>query len=638
MCGINGIVYKRQPAQDSRSLAVEVSDMNAKIIHRGPDDSGQFYDPEDNVAMSMRRLSILDLTTGHQPIFNSDQTLRIVFNGEIYNFKELRDELEAEGYVFNTHTDTEVILKMYEKHGEKCVERLNGMFAFSISDSNRKTVFIARDRLGEKPLYYTNTGKEFIWASELKSIMAIRPELKQISVQGLNCYFALTYIPAPLTIYENVYKLKAGHCMSVNTDTLEVNITKYWDIKLEQDGKDFIGYNKAKAILKDLVISSVEKRMIADVPVGVLLSGGVDSTIVTAVMSRLSGQKVKTFSVGYKDVKYDESQRAKAAAAHLGTDHFQYILDYKDVAGEIDKLILTYDEPFADSSCIPTHFVSHKTRAEVKVALTGDGADEVFGGYNKYLIHTYGRLYQDLIPAVVRNRVIQPLVMSHMPGSKSPRSGINKVRKFIGSISNGLVENHLNIIALGFKQEELNILIESEKLGGYKKILTDHITVPCVSEASPLKIARYIDKQISLEGDMLAKVDRASMLASLECRAPFLDPALIEFTSKLPDDYLIVGNNKKRILKETFQDWLPKGFFNAPKKGFEVPVGQWMRNEMKEEVINTLSTKNLKEHGLLNISYVHEIMQQHLSGYTDHTFKLWTLFCFQKWYNAQLEM
>jgi asparagine synthase (glutamine-hydrolysing) len=630
MCGINGIAYKHGQVHDEKLMLSLLDKMNDAIIHRGPDDAGTYSD-DSSVAMGMRRLSVIDLSTGHQPISNEKNTITIIFNGEIYNYKKLREELVAEGVSFTTSSDTEVILKLYEKHGEKCVERLNGMFAFSIHDTIRKKVFIARDRFGEKPLYYSMSKGMFIWASELKSIVKIDPELKQISPQALSSYFALSYIPAPLTIYRNVFKLKPGYTLTLDTVSMTTDIRKYWDINLSQD-ENQLSYDEAKKQLRTLLFDSIEKRMISDVPLGVFLSGGVDSSIVAAVMSKVSNKSIKTFSVGYVNRRYDESRRAKMVSYHIKSDHHQYTLDYKEVFDTLDKVILNYDEPFADSSSLPTYFVSQKARQEVKVALTGDGGDEVFGGYNKYLIHTYGKLYRSLVPGFVRNNMVKPVLELNILKGSDSKSALSKTRKFVSAVNNGTVDDHLNVVSLGFHQHELGRLLKSDNLVDYKEVLKQYIDLPEGTEASPLKIARYIDKQISLEGDMLVKVDRASMLTSLECRAPFLDHRLMELTYNMPDKFLISGNNKKRILKETFEDLLPYDFFNAPKVGFEIPIAHWLRDELKEDLIQTLSADNLNQHQLFNNQYISELVHEHVDLNINHANKLWTLYCFQKWY------
>jgi asparagine synthase (glutamine-hydrolysing) len=624
MCGINGLIYKTTTS----GVAEQIATMNEQIIHRGPDDRGT-YVYESRIALGMQRLSIIDVQHGHQPMYNKDRTIIIVFNGEIYNFKELRSELEAAGHVFETSSDTEVIIHLYEKYGVQCFERLNGMFALAIHDVKKKIVTLARDRFGEKPLYYFETSECIGWASELKSLVPNFPFKKEICADALNLFLNLTYIPAPFCIYKNVFKLEAGCYKQIDTETFASRTIKYWDSKTDEP-EVISSYTVAKSALRKLLIESVEKRMIADVPLGVFLSGGIDSTIIAAIMAEVSDKPVKTFSIGFADKKYDESERATQVARHIGAEHHQYQLNYAELIDEVDKIILNYDEPFADSSCLPTWFVSKKTSAHVKVALTGDGGDEVFGGYNKYLLHSYGRTYQKIVPRVVDKKIVRPFINSKFWPAGNSRSTSAKIKKLLTVAGNDAVTNHLELLALGFRQHELQGLLNMPV--NLQPMLDHYLTG---TKASALKTARYLDQHISLEGDMLAKVDRASMLCSLECRAPFLDHRLMEFTNRLPDDFLIQGNNKKRILKDSFADLLPKGFMRAPKTGFEIPTGEWFRNELKEKMQKTLSKEGLEKHGLFNRTVVEQLINDHLGKRADHSFKLWTIYCFQKWYDQQ---
>ncbi len=637
MCGINGIVFKNKASSKDSVFSI-INTMNNAIIHRGPDDDG-VYVFDDHLAFGMRRLSIIDLSCGKQPIYNEAKNIVITFNGEIYNYKEIKENFINEGVEFYTDSDTEVVLKLYEKYGEGSLQHLDGMFAFAIHDKVKNKIFIARDRFGEKPLYYHQSKDEILWASELKSLISIRPQLKSISLEALNIYLALTYIPAPLTIYENVFKLKAGHCMTIDTTSLETTINKYWDIDIQEGKKNSIQFFEAKHQLRSLLFESVKKRMIADVPLGVFLSGGVDSTIIAAIMAKISKEKIKTFSVGYSDKRYDESERARMVANHIKSDHHEYILNYEELIGDIDKIILNYDEPFADASCLPTFFVSSKTAQKVKVALTGDGGDEVFGGYNKYLIHTYGKKYKSFIPSLIRDKVIKPLISSNLFRGKDSKSKLTKIRKMVQSIQSDTLTNHLNIIALGFKQNALSDLLHEGNVLDFKDLLKRYIHFPNIdAQIDELKFARYVDKQTSLEGDMLVKVDRASMFCSLECRSPFLDHKIMEFTYQIPDNFLLDGFNKKKILKETFKDLLPPDFFNAPKSGFEIPIATWFRNDLKLDLIGTLSEVNLIKHNYFKNDYVAGLINEHLNAGIDHSTQLWTLFSFQKWYNKTFEV
>jgi asparagine synthase (glutamine-hydrolysing) len=628
MCGINGIVSR----ENSFDLKSRILQMNTLINHRGPDDDGCFINSK--IAMGMKRLSIIDVKTGKQPIFNSDKSKVIVFNGEIYNYLDLKNILVQEGMSFNTHSDTEVVLKSYEKFKYDVSKKLNGMFAFSIFDIKNNEVFISRDRFGEKPLYYTMSGNEFLWSSELKSIIDQKPELKKISKKSLHLYLSLSYIPAPFTIYENIFKLEPGSNIILNTSTLDFKINKYWDIKKINKKDQFSNYSSSKKKLNDLLFDSVEKRMISDVPLGVFLSGGADSTIIASIMAKITNQKIKTFNVSYKNKRYDESERARQISKHINSEHHEFKLNYNDLIDELDEIILNYDEPFADPSALPTYFISKKTSNYVKVALTGDGGDEIFGGYNKYLIHSYGKIYQKFIPKIVSKKILEPSLELFYNRNNDTKSFKTKIKKLLDSIGGDGLNNHLNIIQLSFKKEDLLKLYNNFPSFDTNNILKTSLNISSDFFKSDLKTARYIDFKISLEGDLLTKVDRASMLNSLECRAPLLDYKLANFSYSIPDKFLIKFGNKKRIFKDTFDYLLPKNYLNSPKSGFEVPIGDWIKNEIKNDFLETLSKENLSQHSFFNISYINLLIDQHLSTQTDHSWKLWTLYCFQKWYNS----
>ena len=628
MCGINGIVS----IDKSLDLHSRINKMNDLIIHRGPDDHGCFVDNE-KIALGMRRLSIIDLKKGEQPIFNSDKSLVIVFNGEIYNFLKIKENLINQGVLFNTNSDTEVVLKSYEIYGEDALKKLNGMFAFSILDKKNKKILISRDRFGEKPLYYTKCGNEFIWSSELKSLVDQKPELKIISKNSLHQYLSLSYIPAPFTIYKDIFKLEPGCNLILDTETLSYNIEKYWDIEPQKKLYGSSDYHKAKNHLNDLVFDSVEKRMSSDVPIGVFLSGGADSTIIASIMSKITNQKIKTFTVGYNNKRYDESNRASQVAKHINSEHHEFKLNYDQVINDLDDLILNYDEPFADPSALPSYFISKQTSDFVKVVLTGDGGDEVFGGYNKYLLHSYGKLYQKIVPKFLTKNLIEPSISLMSKKNIDSKSFVTKTKKLFNSLVGDSFENHLNIIQLGFKNEELHKLCNHSPIINVSDLLKKSLPNKSKFLNSDLKLARYIDLKISLEGDLLTKMDRASMLNSIECRAPLLDHRLVDFSNSIPDSFLINFGNKKKIFKDTFKHLLPNNFLKSPKSGFEVPIGNWFRNEIKNDFIKTLSESNLNRHSFFNLNYVNLLIDQHFSFKIDHSWKLWTLYCFQKWYN-----
>lgn len=627
MCGINGIISSERNGQ----LKDLVNRMNNNILHRGPDDDGNFV-YEERVALGMRRLSIIDLSSGKQPIFNNAGDLCIVFNGEIYNYQVLREALLKEGVIFKTKSDTEVVLKLYELYGTKMLERLNGMFAFAILDMKKQVVIIARDRTGEKPLYYYHDQEKFVWGSELKSLVNNFDIPRQINKVSLNLFFSLTFIPSPYTIYEAVHKLEPATFLTIDINTLAFTKTRYWDVpaKVQEDLTD---YEEAKHHVKEIVYESIRQRMLADVPLGAFLSGGVDSSIVTAVMADISDRPIETFSIGFEDPNYDESSVARSVSEHLGTKHTSLILEYNKIFQELDPILRNFDEPFADSSALPTYFVSTLAKRSVKVALTGDGGDEVFGGYNRYLINSYYRKYRKLVPYPVHNYVVKPFLNQF--SEPNTRSRTYRIRKLINSFGKNNLENIENIISLGYLHQELEELLlpafRDNKLSALVSTAGNYLQTDSI-----LKVARYVDKNISLEGDMLTKVDRTSMLNSIECRAPFLDHRLFELTNKMPDDFLIKNGVKKRILKDTFVSLVPHGLFTLPKSGFEIPIGNWLKTELKDQLNHYLSRELLEKQGIFNYAYVNKIRKAHFENKRDYSFKLWTLFCFQHWYYNNL--
>ena len=632
MCGINGFVVKRPAAFEAKE---RIKNMNDTIIHRGPDDDGYFIhdSAETTVAIGMRRLSIIDLSTGHQPMFSADGKIAIVFNGEIYNYRQLRADLVANGCQFTTQSDTEVVLRLYEIHGADFLQMLNGMFGLCIYNQQSGTLLLARDRAGEKPLYYSFQDGLFVFASELKSIVRHFNIDKKINREALNLFLSLTFIPAPHTIYDGIYKMPAASYLKLKTEDFSHSIVSYWDSK-PAPVPDITDYPTATKQLEALVTDAVISRTIADVPLGVFLSGGIDSSVVAAVMARNAGtRKVKTFSVGFTDPHFDESEAAAMVAKHIGSEHTMVKLNADDLKNDIDNIILNYDEPFADSSALPVYQVSKMARQHVTVALTGDGGDEVFGGYNRYRVNDYYRKFKRAMPVAAGRKVIRRLVEAVPTGAENRKSKLYLAKKTLRSFGDDPLENVANIISLGFQENDLQQLLLPEwRMEGLVKSRVA-AQLPSVAAASNVHWMRYADKNISLEGDMLVKVDRASMLVSLECRAPFLDHRLFEFTNKLPPDFLIQGGNKKRILKDAFRSWLPQELFTLPKSGFGVPVGKWLKNDLRNELNDLLHPQKLQQQGIFNETMVNSLLTKHMAGQQDNTFTLWTLFCFQKWYN-----
>lgn len=623
MCGINGFVSKN----DNANVAHKLSKMNEAIEHRGPDAEGEFIRFKEgwSIAMGMRRLSIIDLDNGNQPVFSEDKSKIIVFNGEIYNYQVLRQQLIAQGCVFKTNSDTEVILKLYEREGVKSFVKLDGMFAFSIYDDEIGKVIISRDFFGEKPLYYLQTTDSFTWASELKSIIETLSFKPQINTTALSLYFQLTYIPAPFTIYEGIHKLEPNRYIELDCkeNSYSIHEIDHTSTRYQIQSK-----NDAINITQELVRKSVLSRSISDVPLGTFLSGGVDSSIVSLCLAQQQEKKIDTFSIGFDKISFDETDKSRLVSNLINSNHHEFIISEKDLTANIDEIILNFDEPFADSSALATYIVSKKTKNYVKVALTGDGGDEVFGGYNKYYMGDLNKKYTSLIPKIFHVNALS--LANRLLATKDDSRGLKfKVNKLLRSI-NYEGDFYYNIISLGFNESELYNLFKSsinvsDGLNYYKDKTMS-------GKENSLHHFRSIDKQLSLEGDMLVKVDRASMLASLECRAPFLNKELWDFTNQLPDSYLINGWDKKHILKEAFKQYFPKDFLNKSKKGFGVPVGDWLRSDLRLELLSFIEKSFIDRQNIFKFDVVSTLVYNHLDSRADNTFRVWTFYCFQKWY------
>ena len=625
MCGINGVIASKKV--DSSSITKILQKMNQLIVHRGPDDDGFFVHSNDSysIGMAMKRLSIIDLNTGNQPIYNQNKTIVIVFNGEIYNYQKLKNKLTNEGITFNTKSDTEVILKLYETYGTESFLELDGMFAFSILDTNKKKIFIARDFFGEKPLYYLKSDNEFIWASELKSIVDQLDYKPEISKGGLNLFFKLTYTPAPFTIFENIFKLEANHYIEYDLISHEIDIQSIGKPKKEH--KENISFVEAKNKVHDLVLQSIESRTVSDVPIGTFLSGGVDSSIVSLGVSQLTDKKIDTFSIGFEKASFDETYKSQLVAKLINSSHHEFTLTEDDLKTDLDNILFNFDEPFADSSALPAYFVSKKTSNYVKVALTGDGGDEVFGGYNKYYMGKLNERYINLVPEKLHKA--SESVLKNFLSSKDDKRGKRfKLNKLIDAI-NYYGESYWNIISLGFSKDLTELFLPEFK---HSDIFNYFKTKTGIAIPKTLLDFREIDRHISLEGDMLVKVDRTSMLNSLECRAPFLNKTLWQFSNSLPEKYLLNKWNKKYILKEAFKEYFPEGFLEKSKQGFVVPVGDWLRNSLRTELETYIDEKFLEKQGIFNSNFVVPMVKSHITKKIDKSYQVWAFYVFQKWY------
>ncbi len=619
MCGINGIIDIHQKLGKNQLHDI-IHSMNKKIVYRGPDAEGIFSD--DHLSMGMRRLSIIDLSTGNQPIYNEDQNLSIVFNGEIYNFQTLKKILKK-NHKFSTNTDTEVILHAYEEWGVKAFDKIDGMFAFSIYDKREKNIIIVRDRIGEKPLYYYKDSDFFIWGSELKSLLCTDLISKQINKRGLNQYLQFTYIPAPLTIYDNIYKLLPGHWMKICLDG-SITEGEYWNLDSIRTDKT-LSYEEACKKLYKLMKKSIEERVVSDVPLGAFLSGGIDSSTVVGMMSKVMKVPVETFTIGYKEKEYDERSRARQMAEKWNTNHHECTLDYNNVLNSINEILMYLDEPLADPSILPSWFVCNFAKRYVKVALAGDAGDELFLGYDKYLINYYSDKFNKL-PQLIRKTVKK--IVFCIPD----KSGLSrKVRKVINNAEKDQYEKRLDLMSRAFKKEERKYLMKSQ--------FYDEECTSIVSDRyyklkgeSELKRTQYTDISLVLEGDMIAKMDRMSMLNSLEVRIPLLSKEIVELAFSLPDKYKLDRRNKKRILKDTFHSLLPDKFEKLPKIGFGIPIDRWFRNELRGMVEELLNKENIEKQQLFNWDYVNQILEEHYAGKKNNGDKIWTLIVFQKWY------
>lgn len=624
MCGIAGIIHFTSQVTGS-----DIKHLCDRMSQRGPDAEGFFA--EGRVSLGHRRLSIIDLETGDQPMFSADGTVVIVFNGEIYNFEQLREELLAEGCIFTTQSDTEVLINAYQNWGiQKALSRLEGMFAFALYDKKTDEVFMARDKYGEKPFYYVNNENGFYFASELKALIH-QYDSKAIDIKGLNYFLSLSYIPAPYTIYQGVHKMMPGTYIHFNIDR-KMTSQRYYSLKDELKERVYYDdFESAKKDLRSQLKESVRLRMVADVPLGAFLSGGIDSSIIAGLMAELSPIPINTFSIGFVEKEYDESERAKLVADKIKSNHTVHYLDYKDVVNMVDDIILYFDEPFGDSSAIPSFYVAKLAREKVTVVLTGDCADELFGGYEKYL----GQYYKNQIlkwPKWVRSLVKSLVAVA--PHTKWTNSILRRVKKVMDNLDQPDFDLNYNLMCLGFNDTERQMLLKQEH---WDDVKSDIRTVyDAYDTKEPLEKSFFTDLHYVLEGDMLAKVDRVCMKNSLEARVPFLDSQLVHTAYKMPLAYKIKGKNKKYILKETFKDILPPETIGFRKKGFGVPVDYWFKNELKSEMEQLIDPLVLSSQGLFDVNYIHKLWADHQSGKENHKGKLWNIFVFQKWYKKHI--
>ena len=624
MCGIAGIV---STAAGQRIESATIHRMCQAIVHRGPDEEGIFV--KDGTGLGMRRLSIIDLAGGQQPVFNEDRTAWIVFNGEIYNFPELREGLLKRGHRFSTHSDTEVIVHLYEEMGPDCVNKLRGMFAFALYDERRQKLLMARDRLGKKPLHYALQGQRLLFGSEIKAILAVAPELATVNNEALLQYMYFGYVPDPLTAFTTIQKLPPGHLLEFENG--KINVRQYWDLpqysthppRSEEECLEEMEHRLAEA---------VRIRLISDVPLGALLSGGTDSSTVVALMARASSNPVKTFAIGFRNQEFNEAPYARMVAEKFGTDHHELIVE-PDVFETVETLTSSLEEPFGDSSMLPTYYVSQMARKHVTVALSGDGGDEIFAGYDRYAIHLRRRVFER-IPSGARRfyrEKLHPLLPRDMRG-----------KKFSYHVSLPWRERYVDAISL-VPAFERDIPLLSDEFRAVRRESGDPEDVMYryfeqAPAKDPVSQMLYVDTKTYMVGDILTKVDRMSMATSLEVRVPILDHEFVEWATGLPLDWKIRGGKQKYILRKLAERvGVPREVLYRPKQGFALPLVHWLKYELKELIMSVLLDPRTLQRGYFEARGVRQLLDEHFRGRRSHSGQIWRLLIFELWHRNYLE-
>jgi asparagine synthase (glutamine-hydrolysing) len=630
MCGIAGIVSADPVGADVRAGIDEatIHAMCQTIVHRGPDDEGIFV--KDSAGLGMRRLSIIDLAGGHQPVFNEDRTVWLVFNGEIYNFPELRPELESRGHRFHTNTDTEVIVHLYEDLGADCVHKLRGMFAIALYDSRLRRLLLIRDRLGIKPLHYALANGRLLFGSEIKAILAAAPELATVDHEALYQYLCFGYIPEPLTAFLPIRKLPPGHLLEFERG--EVRVRQYWDLP-QYATHEPASEEECLEELERRLAEAVRIRLISDVPLGALLSGGADSSTVVALMARASSGPVKTFSIGFRHADFNEAPYARLVAQRFATDHHELVLE-PDVVDTVETLSRSLEEPFGDSSMLPTFYVSRMAREHVTVALSGDGGDELFAGYDRYRTHHERRIF-DYLPDSV-GRVYRDRVYPRLPRGMYGR-------KFAYNVSLPWRERYLDQVSfLPSYQREIPLL--SKDFRALLRKGTDPLNVmrdyfDWAPARDAISQMLYVDTKTYLPGDILAKVDRMSMANSLEVRVPILDHVFLEWVTGLPPKWKMPGgSHQKYILKKLAERvGVPEEVLNRPKQGFALPLVHWFRHELNDLLQTVLLEPRTLQRGYFNPQGVRRLLDEHFRGRRAHTGRIWRLLMFELWHRNFLE-
>lgn len=604
--------------------------MNEAIRHRGPDDDGYYF--SDGVGLAMRRLSIIDLKTGHQPIHNKDNTAWIVFNGEIYNYRELREQLEKLGHKFYTDSDTEAIVHAYDQYGTDCPKYLRGMFAFAIWDERAKSLFLARDRVGKKPLLYAELNGELVFGSEFNALLQHPGISRDVDFEAIHHYLSFICVPAPLTAYRAIRKLEPGHWLWWRNG--EIKIERYWQLDFSQ--KLNIGEEEAGERVVELLREAVRIRLMSEVPLGAFLSGGIDSSAVVALMAQESSGQVKTFSIGFDEQDFSELHHARRVAEHVGADHHEFIVR-PDAMEILPTLVEHYGEPFADSSSIPSYYVSRETRAYVTVALNGDGGDECFAGYQRYAAMNLAQRYAAL-PGALRNGLIANVVNA-LPGFNARPNPLRKAKRFVAAASMPTVERYLRWVSAFDEEAKQNLYSESfrHETANFR---TASILEPWFAKANGAGIvdaSLLTDTMTYLPNDLLVKMDIASMAVSLEARSPFLDHHLMEFAASLPENLKLRRLTTKYLLKRVLRKLVPAQNLNRSKMGFGVPIGHWFRGAMQPFLRETLLSDKALARGLFKPEMVLRIIDQHVAAKSDHSHRLWSLLMLELWFQRFID-
>jgi len=625
MCGIAGFIGAQAPSEQQREW---VSAMTDRLIHRGPDEGGVWV--EEPAALGHRRLSVIDLSTGSQPMLDANERAVIVYNGEVYNFPEIREHLEAKGYSFRTRSDTEVILCAYLDEGAACLSRFEGMFALALWDRRERTLFAARDRMGKKPFYYTLQNGLFAFASELNAFKELPPLRLEVDRQALRRYLAYEYVPTPGSIYRDVSKLRPGHYLIWKNGRVET--APYWDLPLPQERTD-LSDDECCERIRFLAGRAVKRRLVSDVPLGVFLSGGIDSSAVVALMAAEGTANVKTFSIGFKEPSYDESPYARLVAERFGTDHHEEILSALEAADLLPEVVERFDEPMSDPSIVPTYLLSGLTRRDVTVALGGDGGDELFAGYEYYPGFQAARRYLRL-PRALRQKLLEPLlrILPVSTGYVSPR---HVAERFLnGTDAPEWLRAQTWLEAIGPElQAELwrepqpgGMEFEPEEIFSETRALWEGFPA-----SEPINRVFYLFARQYLLDYILVKVDRCSMMHSLEVRAPFLDRDVVEFAFALPAGAKMRHGRRKYLLKKTFNSLLPRRVIQRPKRGFLIPTALWLKERLKPLVEELLGESHLRQQGLFRPETVRGWLEEHNAGRVDRRKEIWTLLVLQLW-------